>query len=363
MALRRRRSVELDVEGARTPVPQLAGERVADLLLVNDDDLTYTKVRLDGRSLKTLRTHLRGLDDDLARALAWGDLWDMVRDAQLRSRAYVAISLANIDVETDASTVALLQGEIVSAIETYGELANRTTVRESLARAAYERLSRTEPASDLQLLWTTAFIGAARSRDDVKWVRGLLDGSTKLDGLDVDFAVRWSAVNALATIGVAGDDLISAELHRDPTDQGERAAASARAARPLPEAKAQAWASLTAKGDVSLATRRAIANGFHRADQEALLTAFVQPYFDGLLSIWDSHPIEEALDMVEATYPKTVVTQQLIDLGDEWLARDLPGPIRRSLLEAQDGTKRALRARAFDGSRSARDADQPLPKA
>jgi aminopeptidase N len=362
-ALKRRRSVELDVEGARTPVPQLAGERVADLLLVNDADLTYTKVRLDGRSLKTLRTHLRGLDDDLARALAWGDLWDMVRDAQLRSRAYVAISLANIDVETDATTVALLQGEIVSAIETYGEAANRTAVRETLARAAYERLSKTEPASDLQLLWTTAFIGAARSRDDVKWVRGLLDGSTKLEGLNVDFALRWSVVNALATIGVAGDELITAELQRDPTDQGERAAASARAARPLPEAKAQAWATLTAKDGVSLATRRAIAGGFHQADQEELLSAFVQPYFDSLLSIWSSHPIEEALNLVGATYPRMVVTQEVIDLGDQWLARDLPSPIRRSLLEAQDQTKRAFRARAFDGSRLARDADQPLPKA
>jgi aminopeptidase N len=341
----------------------LAGERVADLLLVNDDDLTYTKVRLDGRSLKTLRTHLRGLDDDLARALAWGDLWDMVRDAQLRGRAYVAISLANIDVETDAATVALLQGEIVSAIETYGDVANRAAVRESLARAAYERLSRTQPGSDLQLLWTTTFIGAARSTEDVKWVRGLLDASTKLDGLNVDFALRWSAVNALATIGVAGEELISAELQRDPTDQGERAAAAARAARPLPEAKAEAWAKLTAKSDVSLAMRRAIADGFHRADQEGLLSAFVQPYFDTMLSIWDSHPIEQALDIVEATYPKMVVTQELVDLGDEWLARDLPGPIRRSLLERQDGTKRALRARAFDGSRLPRDADQSLPKA
>ena len=361
--LKRRRSVELDVEGARTSVHELAGERVADLLLVNDGDLTYTKVRLDGRSLKTLRTHLRGLDDDLARALAWGDLWDMVRDAQLRSRAYVAISLANIDVETDASTVALLQGEIVSAIENYGDVANRTAVRESLARAAYERLPRTEPGSDLQLLWTNAFIAAARSHDDVKWVRGLLDGSTKLDGLNVDFAVRWSAVNALATIGVADEELISAELARDPTDQGQRAVASARAARPLPGAKVQAWAALTAKVDVSLAMRRAIADGFHRADQEELLSAYVQPYFDALLSIWDSHPIEEALNIVGAAYPRMVVTQDLVDLSNEWLARDLPGPIRRSLLEAQNGTKRSLRARAFDGSRLAREADQPLPKA
>ena len=347
-ALKRRSSVELDVEGSRTVVSQLAGERVTDLFLVNDDDLTYTKVRLDGRSLKTLRTHLRGLDDELARALAWSNLWDMVRDAQLRARAYVAISLGNVDVETDASIVALLQGQIVTAIETYGDPANRAATRETLARAAYERLSRMEPASDLQLLWTSTFIGAARSRDDVEWLRGLLDGRTKVDGLTVDFAIRWSVVSALATIGAAGEDLISAELERDPTDQGQRAAASARAARPLPEAKAEAWAAITGAGE-SLAMRRAVADGFHRPDQEALLTAFVQPYFDSLLPIWNAHPIGQGLDIVQAAYPRMVVTQSVVDLADRWLARDLPGPIRRSLLEAQDGTKRALRARAFDG--------------
>ncbi len=347
--LKRRRAVELDIDGAATAIPQLQGERVPDLLLVNDDDLTYTKVKLDQRSLKTLRDHLRGLDDELARALAWGDLWDMVRDARLRARDYVDISLANIDVETDAAIVGSLVGRVVSSIDTYGEPGNRAPIGAILARAAKERLARVPAASDLQLLWTNALIGAALSTGDVAWVRGLLDGSTKLNGLNVDFAVRWSAVNALATIGAAGAELIAAELQRDPTDQGRRAAAAARAARPVPEAKAEAWAAVTGEG-LSLAMRRAIARGFHRADQEALLSAYVQPYFDSLLPIWSSQVIEEALGFVETMYPKMVVTQALVDLTDTWLARDLPGPIRRSLLESQDEIKRALRARAFDGS-------------
>jgi aminopeptidase N len=346
-ALKRRRAVEVAIDGAMTAVPQLKGERVPDLLLVNDDDLTYTKVKLDQRSLKTLRDHLRGLDDELARALAWGDLWDMARDAQLRARDYVDISLANIDVETDAAIVGSLLGRMVSCIDAYGAPANRAAIRATLARAAKERLARIPAASDLQLLWANALIGAARDSADVAWVRGLLDGSTTLDGLAVDFEVRWSAVDTLATIGAAGPDLIDAELQRDPTDQGRRAAVRARAARPLPEAKAEAWAAVTGEG-VSLAMRRAIARGFHRADQEALLSAYVQPYFDSLLPIWSSQVIEEALEFVESMYPKMVVTQDVVDVTDIWLARDLPGPIRRSLLESQDEIKRALRARAFD---------------
>jgi aminopeptidase N len=349
-ALVRRRSVELDVEGASTPVPQLAGEQVPDLLLVNDGDLAYTKITLDKRSLETLKTHLAGLDDPLARAILWEAQWDMVRDAELKAAEYLETSLANIDVETDAAIAGSLIGRMTGAFERYGDPLKRAELREKVAQGAKRRLSTCAPASDLQLLWTTAFIDAARQPGDLAWARGLLDGTTKLDGLIVDFAVRWSVVNALATVGEAGDDLIAAELERDPTDQGRRAAASARAARPLSEAKAEAWAAVTGD-DLSLAMKRAIAMGFHRTDQEELLSAYVQPYFDSLLPIWERQEPEEALMFINRMYPDKVVRQEVIDLTDTWLDKDLPGPIRRSLLESQDDLKRALRARTFNNSK------------
>ena len=141
-------------------------------------------------------------------------------------------------------------------------------------------------------------------------MEGLLDGRTKLDGLDVDFAVRWSAVNALATIGAAGEELIASELERDPTDQGRRAAAAARAAQPLAEAKAEAWTAV-AGDDLSLAMKRAVASGFHRADQEELMAAYVQPYFESILPSWEAKVIEEALELIQSMYPRMVVSQKV----------------------------------------------------
>jgi aminopeptidase N len=348
-SLVRRRSVELDIDGASTPVPQLDGEAVPDLLLVNDDDLTYTKIDLDERSLATLKTHLSGLDDGLARAVLWEALWDMVRDAKLRVADYLEISLSNIDVETDAAIAGSLISRMTGAVDRYADPGRRASLRANVAKGAKERLSRVAAGTDLQLLWTSAFIGAARQPADVAWVRGLLDGTTKLDGLEVDFAVRWSVVNTLATIGEAGEELIGAELERDPTDQGRRAGAAARAARPLAEAKAEAWAVVTAK-DLSLAMKRAVASGFHRVDQEELLGVCVQPYFDSLLPIWESWVIEEALGFIGSMYPHMVINKSVVDLTDAWLARagELPGPVRRSLLESQDDLKRALRARTFN---------------
>ncbi len=349
--LKRRLAVELDVDGARTPMPQLVGERAPDVVLVNDGDLAYAKVALDAASLEAVNRRRMAFDDGLARALVWGDLWDMVRDAQLRARDYVDISLRGIDVETDPAAIQPLINRMFSAFEAFADPAHRSTLGEAVARGADERMRKTPPGGDLQLLWTHAFIEAARAPADVAWVAGLLDGSSRLDGLTVDFAIRWAAVTALATIGAAGPEVIADELEQDPTDMGRRAAATARAACPVPEAKAEAWDAVTLDRRLSLATKKAIALGFHRPDQELLLAAYVQPYFDLLLPFWKSHDIDEALVFVKSMYPVKIVTPELVALTDKWLARDLPGPVRRSLLESRDGIQRALRTRGFDSVR------------
>ena len=348
-AFERRGTVELDVAGARTPAPQLAGQVAGDFVLVNDGDLAYARVAIDSQSLDVLlEGHLR-LDDDLARAVVWGSLWDMVRNAELRARDYVDISLRCIDVENDPAVFQSLIFRTFAAFEEYADPATRGALREAVARAAFDRLQRIPPGSDLQLHWALTFIDTARRPADIGWVAGLLDGGTRLDGLAVDFTVRWAAVLALATVGAAGPEVVADELERDPTDIGRRAAAAAQAARPMPAAKAEAWEAVT-NGRISLATKKAIAEGFHRPDQEALLAEYVQPYFDTLRPFWKSHDIDESLVFVKLYYPVTIVTPDVVTRVDRFLERDLPGPMRRSLLESQDGTKRALRTRELDAA-------------
>jgi aminopeptidase N len=352
--VRRRRSVELDIEGASTPVPDISDERVPDLVLVNDWDLTYCKIAFDERSIATLKHHLSDVEDPLARALSWGAVWDMARDAELRARDFIALALDNIGVETDPSTLETLIARIERALDSFTPPSHRSTVRSLLARAAYEHFGRAKPGGDLQLVWANTFLGAARQPADVEWVRGLLDGTTHPEGLAVDFNVRWRAVDTLATIGVAGEDLIARELGRDPTDLGQKRAAAARAARPLESAKQEAWRKVIHDASTPLAMKRAIASGFHRVGHDdlqlELLGAFVKPFFESLMTVWESHDAEEAISIVQWMYPRAVITQEVVDATDAALARDLPGPLRRSLLESQDAIKRALRAQAFDGA-------------
>jgi len=94
----------------------------------------------------------------------------------------------------------------------------------------------------------------------------------------------------------------------------------------------------------------AIAHGFHHVDQQELLYVYVRPYFDGLMPVWESHDSEEAIAIAQSMYPRSVITADVVDATDAALARDLPGPLRRVLLESQDALKRALRAQAFDSA-------------
>jgi aminopeptidase N len=346
----RDRRIELDVVGERTEVPELAGEHVPDLLLLNDDDLTYAKVRLDDRSVATLTDHLSHIVDPLARNLCWAATWDMVRDAELPTRRYVALVLAHAPAETDDATLARLLGQAGSAVDAYGDPANRTAARAQLAAAARAGLEGAEPGTDRQLIWARHFLSVADSAEDLAYARGILDGSVAVEGLAIDTDLRWQIVMTLASVAADDDGaLIQVELERDPTDIGERRAASARASRPTAEAKAAAWERLTGEAGLPLATLRALTGGFHVIGQDELLEPYVQPYFDALPAWWAERTRDEALSLARGLYPSTLIGAPVVGATDTALAdEDLAGPLRRILLESKDSMERALRARAAD---------------
>ncbi len=343
-----RRDVELDVVGESTEVPDLAGEPLSDLLLPNHKDLAYTKIRFDERSLATLATGLRKLSDPLARALSWGAAWDMLRDAELPARRFVELVVNNLPGETDIGTVRDFLGRTGTAVNVYGDPANRTSVRAKVSGLAREQMLAAEPASDFQLAWGRAFIASARSAEDVGLTRGLLDGSQQVTGLVVDTDVRWSIVMSLSMSGEADDSVISAELERDPTDQGERYAAAARAGRPLAEAKAEAWERITEDPEITLAMLRAIMGTFQAPDQEQLIEPYVDRYFTEVLPFWERRGIDLGIAFAGGMYPD-LFTDEIVAATDNLLAGDdVPPPVRRILLEQRDDTLRIQKARRAD---------------
>ena len=347
--VRRDRS-ELDVTGARTEVPGL-GTDPADLVLVNDEDLTYAKVRFDDRSLAALRGGLSRIGDGLSRAVCWRALWDMTRDGDWPAREYLATVLDHVHGETMPSAVQRILGQAAVSVSILGDPANRGDAGEALATAALEALRAAPPGSDLQLIWTRTFVAAARRGEHLDLVRAILDGEERVEGLAVDTDLRWHLVGSLAAAGSADEALIEAERKRDPTDEGAREGAAARAARPTPEAKAEAWDALTGPERPRLAPARAILGGFQHPEQEEVLASYAERYFEALDDAWERFDLSLALSFARGAYPSAVVSEEIVAMTDEALAReDLPGPIRRVLLEGRDDLQRALRARATDAA-------------
>jgi len=351
VGLVRRKRVELDVVNARTEVPELIGELVPDLFLVNDDDLTFAKIRLDPRSLSTVVQRLGDLDESLPRALCWTACWDMTRDGEMPASDYLKLVIGNIGRESKVGALQNLLAQATSAVWLYGDPAKREAGGQALAEATLEGTRGAEAGSDHQLAWGRAFIGSARAPEHLEMVRGLLDGTIPFDGLVVDTELRWHIVKSLASAGAVGEDVIAAEQERDPSDRGSRHAAAARASRPDPAVKEEAWRIVVEDTSQPLALTSEIMGGFQQFGQEDLLEPFAARYFAALQHAWEARDLPDALAFAERMYPRLIVGTETIERTDGYLQReDVPAPIRRLLLEGEDGVARALRTRAIDAA-------------
>jgi aminopeptidase N len=344
--------VELDVAGERTSVPDLVGTRRPALLLVNDDDLTYCKQRLDDDSLHTLRTGgIAKLDSPLARTLCWSAAWDMTRDGELATRDYVALVTAGAAHEGDIGVMQSLIRQALRALEIYADPSSTAEGYAAVAAAARSALESVPPGSDHQLAWVHALLGATRTPEEIDFVRGLLDGRTTPEGLAVDDELRWAIVQTLSALGAVGRDEIDAELARDPSAAGQRHAATARALQPTAEAKAEAWRLAVEDDDLPNAVQAAVIAGFTHPTQGELVKPYVERYFADIPEVWERRTSELAQNVVVGLFPtwSSTIDPATVAAADAFLAdADRPSALRRLVSEGRADVQRALAARAAD---------------
>ena len=344
-----RKVVEVDVDGERTPLNALVGERQPDLLLLNDGDLTYAKIRLDERSLETVVTGLSKLDDSLARALCWGAAWDMTRDAELSASDFVALVLRNIASETDAFGSSRLPAYAAQAVHHFSDPAGRPALHATWEQGLRRLIDEAEPGSDHQLTFVRALAGAAHSEEALDDLEGLLDGSLTLDGLTVDTDLRWTLLRNLARVGRAGEDRIAAELRRDNTISGQERAAAARACRPTAEAKAEAWEIAVVRDDVPNETQRSVVGAFMQPGQQEILQPYVEKYLEVADTLWDDKGTQRASTALELLFPRVLASQELLDRVTDWLRDSSANPAaKRYVREGAADVERYLTGQRKD---------------
>lgn len=349
-ALVRTHAVELDVDGDRTEVPELAGLARPDLVLLNDADLAYAKIRLDERSLQTAIDHLSKISDPLARSLVWGAAWDQTRDAEASATDYVDLVLRNIASETESTTVRTTLAQLLLAANSYVAPEKRDDTRRRVAGHLWALAQNAAPGSDSQLQFVTAFAAAACTDEQWAAVKSLRDGDVVLKGLAVDTDLSWQLLVSLAAGGVASIGDIETALAADNTAKGGEFAAQARAALPFPEAKRAAWASLVDRDDLPNTVVRSASLGFVNPAGRDLLADYVQPYFDMLLPVWESRTYKIAEYLISGLYPAPLADVALRDATRAWLAdhADAPAALRRMVQENLAGVERALAVQERD---------------
>ncbi|ARQ70656.1 aminopeptidase N [Streptomyces marincola] len=343
---------EVDVSGPSTPVPELTGQPAPAFVLVNDDDLTYCKTRFDERSLDGLRSGLGAITDPLARALCWSALWNLTRDALLPAHEFLGLVREFAGQETQVGVLQMVHAWARTAQLRYTAPEGREAARAALAETAVGELRRATPGSDHQVAWARFLAACAGSDPDAQLLTGLLAGTARIDGLDVDQELRWAFLEPLAASGHAGAAEIDAELARDDTASGRRHQVRCLAARPSAEVKAAAWRDVAESDRLSNALTEATIAGFARPGRSDLLDPYVPRYFAMLRDVWRERTIETAMALIHGLFPAHG-DRSVLAATDAWLAEhaDAAPALRRLVLEERDDLARALRAQAADAPR------------
>jgi aminopeptidase N len=347
-SLVRRDRIEVDVQGELSTLDELVGHRQPDLLLLNDEDLAYAKIRLDERSLTTAVEELGRLDDSLARAVVWGAAWDMTRDAQMRATDFVHLVLRNIAAETDPSGLSTLPRFAVLAAHAYSAPAHREQLLDEWEQGLRTLVEQAAAGTDHQLTFVRHYALAARSDGAVGDLRALLDGSWTPEGLQVDQDLRWTLLTGLARNDRVDDAEIVAEQERDGTIVGQERAAAVRASRPTAEAKAEAWDTVMQQQTPN-ETSRSIVLAFMRHGQADVLAPYLEAYLEAAETIWDTLGTHKASVVLEHIFPRPLASPELLERVDAWLATTpAKAGARRYVAEGRADAARALAAQERD---------------
>ena len=348
-ALQRVWRTELDIDGALTEVTAALGQTRPELILINDDDLAYAKIRLDEHSRHSAVTHLSRVANPLARALIWGSLWDSTRDAETPPSDFIELVLGNVAVETESTTIRTALGQLSLVARNYVSPEHRSTVLEDVGSRVWELAQAATGGSDAQFQLVKAFASLASTSEHADILQSLREGNSALDGLTIDTDLSWELLSGLALCGRATPLDIDEALSQDNTSNGQQAAARARSLLPTTQAKRAVFDQLVGSDETPNAIVRSLTLGYDLVNDPSVLEPLVDDYFAMLESMWNTRTYKIAEYLAEGLYPSSLVSADLVTKSRDWLESHPSIPaLRRIVEESVAGVERALAVQAVD---------------
>ena len=344
-------AVDGRVDGASAPVPDAVGKRAPLFVFPNHDDFAYARVALDERSLDFARERLERIDDPLLRQLIWQSLWTMVRDQKLRSTDYLQLAGAKVTAERDPELIESILGTMTAAVGRYVPEDRKAAEAHRLFALTWAALN-AERDHDLQITWARTLVGVALTEDDVRLTGRLADGELTVEGLTVDQDMRWEIAARYVAFNLDGaQPRVDGEAERDPSDRGQRALRRIDASWPDAQLKARAWERFHGEGYGSLHLTAAAMRGFQWWPQRRLTRPYEEPFFDGVIGIFETRPKEFCSTYFGNLFPNRVERDVLERARAllETVPESLP-ILHRSLREEMDALERAIKCREFAAS-------------
>ena len=343
--------LELDVDGPSTAVSELVGKKLPDLVLLNDNDLAYAKIRLDEPSREFAMRNLSKIADSLARTLVWTAAWDATRDAEAPASDFVQLVLDHIATETESTTVLTLLRQLVTTGNLYVSPERREATLTKIADGLIDLAQKAKAGSDNQLQFAKYVPQFARTEKQLDWLADLYSAKNSISGLELDADLRWELLTGLVIGGRASSADIDRELAHDNTANGQKFAAAARAVLPSAQAKAAAWHTLTQTEDYSNTLVNSASMAFGRTNDLELLAPYIEAYHQVAQSIWEGRSYHIAAYLLNNLYPIQLASEELAARTRELMASEFAiskPAFRRILLESLAGVERALKAQAVD---------------
>ena len=325
----------------------LENRRVPYIILPNYDDYAYAKIRLDSVSLTNTINSLSHIEDNLSRIIGWNIVWDLTRDAELKSAKWIDTILNHIDVEKDPTILQTLLGRTITALNQYSHMNNRSEYVDKIYGKAQNILTSSE-SSEIKLSWFNTFINTSEKKESLDYLQDILNGKKSISGINIDEDKRWQIIIHLASKGEVDDVFIDNELQKSDNDFTRRYALTAKAALPNYDKKLWAWKTILEDKNIDNYDMSALIDGFYVTGQDELLKDFAQIYGEAVEYVWKYKTADEALTITSGLYPSTIVEPYILEIADKALSMDLPREAKRIIMERQSDTARALKAREID---------------
>ncbi|MDR2799581.1 MAG: aminopeptidase N [Bifidobacteriaceae bacterium] len=342
--------MDVDIDGPLTHIYEVDGMVMPDLLIINDDDLTYSKIRFDKRSFATIKSKLKLVEDPMARAIIVTTLWDMVKDSELSAKDFIDIVLPVIEVETSHSILTVALRFIGSAIDFYVKRDLQAEYDEKFTAFLFKCLQKAKPGSSKQLDLISNYAARANSKSDGENLRDIINGKIEIPGLEIDQDLRWKLIIGQIRTGIGQKTDIESELKIDKTAKGELLAAFAESAIPVQKNKDDVFDQILNRTDLSNYALEYKISGFLDVPKPTLLEKYVDKYYNSISNIWENRDFTTASTIVTGLYPSILANEKLLEKGKSWLRNNFnkPDALKRLVKENIDATARAVRAQSVN---------------